>query len=163
MRVITAPRNYGGSTRGKWSLFLAGGISGCENWQARFIKRLLQEDHQSLENWIVFNPRREEWPMDHETKRRKAQIVWEQENIVLADYVLFWFPNTSVCPITLYELGQVSRLLKKGNIFIGMEKDYPKALDMKVQLDIQGYTDIYRTFDDLYKAVSTVMKERNPQ
>lgn len=51
---------------------------------------------------IIYNPRRTNW--DKSTDIRE-QVKWEHHYLTTCDYVLFWFPQETLCPITLFELG----------------------------------------------------------
>jgi hypothetical protein len=60
MRIITAPEPYEDADDIK--VFLAGGITGCENWQSEvldIISRKLENNMYFPNNIVFFNPRRE--------------------------------------------------------------------------------------------------------
>lgn len=78
-------------------VFLAGGITGCPDWQAEAAAALGDL------NVVLLNPRREATPWRGDAAE---QIGWEYHGPRRADLVLFWFPaSRSVQPISLYELG----------------------------------------------------------
>ena len=54
-------------------LFLAGGITNCSDWQSKVIEEL---GYYSLDNLLVFNPRRKNFNITDSHASRK-QIEWE--------------------------------------------------------------------------------------
>jgi hypothetical protein len=105
-------------------LFLAGGISGCIDWQKEAIEELRDLDI------LIINPRRKYF----DTSRKDIemeQIRWEFSALQESDIVLFWFPPQTLCPITLYELGKISCSNKK--LFIGVDPDYSRKSDVIIQ------------------------------
>lgn len=108
------------------SLFLAGGISRCSDWQSNIVELLRDTD------LVLLNPRR----IDFDTTDRSvsvAQIDWEYRHLHQASAVLFWFPPETLCPITLYELGAAA---ERRNIplFVGCDPDYLRRDDVVWQL-----------------------------
>ena len=117
------------------SIFLAGGITGCYDWQAIAAKRLAV-----IKDLLVINPRRTNWDINDQAARQ----------------LLFWFSNETVQPITLYELGRElgkrQETLTEGYpyapIFIGVDTRYSRAFDVREQLkyiarDIPIYHDLH--------------------
>ncbi|GAA2597161.1 hypothetical protein GCM10010435_90540 [Winogradskya consettensis] len=125
MRHVHAPEPFTGPGP---SLFLAGGITGCPDWQARAAAMLA--GHNGL---TVLNPRR---PVYEDDERVAVeQITWEHEQLHRADVVLFWFAGGgSVQPITLYELGV--HATRGAPLVVGADRDYPRRLDVRVQLGL---------------------------
>jgi len=112
----------------KKSLFLAGGISGCRNWQAEVVA------HTQSIDFILYNPRREHFD-DTSQDITEEQITWEEEMMRKADFIAFYFCRETLCPITLYELG-VYNMTKKP-IVIGMDQDYSRRLDVEIQTKLK--------------------------
>lgn len=108
-------------------LFLAGGITGCPNWQKDAISYLEDTD------LILLNPRRDNFPI-HDPNAAFEQILWEYEHLRLADAILFWFPKETLCPIVLYELGAWSMTQKP--IFVGVHEDYARKNDVVIQTSL---------------------------
>jgi hypothetical protein len=106
------------------AVFLAGGISGCPDWQ-REVVGLLRDDPV-----VLLNPRRAAFPIGDPEAGLK-QIEWEHRHLRKADSILFWFPRETLCPIALYELGAWSMTAKP--LFVGAHLDYPRRLDVEVQ------------------------------
>lgn len=121
MKVITAPTPNTGI---KVDLFLAGGITNCPDWQQQIIP--------SFKNLPIniFNPRRDT-PFQPEDEAQ--QILWEYEALKEAKTILFWFPEETLCPITLYELGKFSTK-KDTPIFVGTHPNYKRKNDVYYQL-----------------------------
>ena len=121
MKYIECPEIY---KENNPSLFLAGGISGCQIWQSDLVRMLEDTDI------VLLNPRRKHFPTD-DTKINEKQINWEFEHLRKASAVSFWFPNETQCPITLYELGAWSMSSKK--MFIGIDPKYSRKEDVEIQ------------------------------
>ena len=106
------------------AVFLAGGISGCPDWQREVVGLLRDEPV------VLLNPRRAAFPIGDPAAGLK-QIEWEYRHLRKADAILFWFPRETLCPIALYELGAWSMTAKP--LFVGTDPDYPRRLDVEVQ------------------------------
>lgn len=105
------------------SVFLAGGITGCPDWQADMVKLLEQP------NLVLFNPRRRDWPID-DPSASDGQVAWEAKYLLIANAVLFWFPEETLCPIALFELG---RWMGHKPVFIGTHPGYKRRQDIILQ------------------------------
>lgn len=123
MFYIEAPTAYEGQ---ETSLFLAGGITGCPDWQVQMAEQLKDLP------LVLFNPRRTPFP-EHEDAARE-QIFWEHTYLRKATAISFWFPSETLCPITLYELGTWSMTTKK--IFIGVHPEYQRRQDILIQTSL---------------------------
>ena len=122
MTYVAAPTEY--LPDGRPSLFLAGGITGCGDWQWDFARRLEPTE------LVVFNPRRRHFPMD-DPDAGGEQIRWEFRHLRRAAARLFWFPPATLCPIALYELGAWS--IAPGPLFVGVDPDYARRFDVESQ------------------------------
>ena len=109
------------------SLFIAGGVSGCPDWQKEFIA--LMGDNAIT----VFNPRRDVFPSGRDEE--EIQIRWEFERLRSADTISFWFPAESLDPITLFELG--SAMERSRPLAIGVHKNYARRSDIEIQAKIR--------------------------
>jgi len=121
MRYLEAPEEFNRDGKG---LFLAGGITGCPNWQQAIAEQLHGSD------WTLLNPRRTNFPIG-DRDAAAQQIEWEYKHLRLAAAILFWFPSESLCPISLYELGTWSMTDKP--LFVGVHSNYPRRQDIEVQ------------------------------
>ncbi|MCJ8279334.1 MAG: nucleoside 2-deoxyribosyltransferase domain-containing protein [Rivularia sp. ALOHA_DT_140] len=109
------------------AIFLAGGISNCPDWQSQMVELL-----EPLP-WTILNPRRQNFPI-HDPDAARQQIAWEHKHLQLATAILFWFPQESICPITLYELGAWSMTDKL--LFVGVHPNYPRRQDVEIQTSL---------------------------
>ncbi len=124
MKYVEAPNVYNGDEK---SLFLAGGISNCPNWQQDLINLLRDEDI------VILNPKRANFATDDPNATNK-QITWEYNHLRKADAISFWFPKETLCPVALYELGTWSMTEKP--IFVGMHPEYPRRQDVEIQIEL---------------------------
>lgn len=121
MKIVQAPEmaEIDGPT-----LFLAGGITGCPDWQDVLIKML---GNLPI---TIFNPRRSNWnPAEMEAFR---QITWEHHYLRAVDAVSFWFPKETLCPITLFEYGKILTHPNKA-MFVAVHPDYQRKVDISCQ------------------------------
>ena len=108
----------------KPSLFLAGGITGCPDWQAEAVAALTGV------RGTLLNPRRPDFLID-DPDAAPEQIRWEHRALHLSDAILFWFPAESICPIALYELGAWSMTAKP--LMVGVHPEYARHRDVEIQ------------------------------
>lgn len=106
------------------SIFLAGGITGCPDWQAEMTEMLDPLDI------LIINPRNPDFDVTN-PNMSELQMQWEHRMLRRADEIMFWFPKETLCPITLYELGYWTDRRKK--IYIGIEDGYARTEDVEVQ------------------------------
>jgi hypothetical protein len=119
------------------SLFLAGGISGVQNWQQYAVDKL-----KDLEV-TIFNPRRSNIDMSKTGEDARNQITWEYYRLRRCSEILFWFSYETVQPICLFELG--SALARPGfdksptlkHVFIGCDPKYQRLFDVHVQTELE--------------------------
>lgn len=117
------------------SVFLAGGITNCGDWQKEVEKHL---DH--IEELSVINPRNDKFDITNE-KASKNQIKWEFDRLERADIFSMYFCNSgSVQPICLYELGRnIVRMQQRfpndweDRIVISIENGYSREFDVIMQ------------------------------
>lgn len=114
-------------------VFLGGGITGCPDWQSDILSMIECENY-----FMVANPRRENWDMSSDSGE---QIRWEYRWLDRADIVSFWFPCETLCPITLYELADVTRRVmydqdSQGDrleLVVGAHREYERRFDIEYQ------------------------------
>ena len=116
---VEAPNQVVGN---RISIFLAGGITGCPDWQSDIRAR--------LRDILIFNPRRKDFPIGNPDAALE-QIKWEHDYLRIAHAILFWFPCETLCPIVLYELGAWSMTDKP--IFVGIHPNYQRRQDVEIQ------------------------------
>jgi len=136
IQVITAPS----LTKPAYtSVFLAGGITNCRNWQEEVIEELKKDD----KDMSVFNPRQKDFNVKDKNASYK-QIKWEFERLQAMDIFSMYFCNSdSNQPICLYELGRyVLHMQSKfpsdweERIVISVEKGYSRSADVRIQLGL---------------------------
>lgn len=124
MSYIECPTIYEGTGP---SIFLAGGITNCPDWQEEARRWFNQ-----FSDITILNPRRENFPMD-DPGASEFQIAWEFDHLEKADVILFWFAGgPSPQPIALYELGRHAAIGKK--IAVGCDPNYSRKADVFYQL-----------------------------
>jgi len=141
MKYIEAPNYSVEDARldPKECLFLAGSITGAENWQ----KELAFAEHHDfgkmrlIDRLNIFNPRRENY--DHlDPKLEQKQITWEYHCIHHCKYILFWFAKETFAPITLFELGSALNTHDHSKIFIGIDPEYKRKNDVITQTRLRN-------------------------
>lgn len=107
-------------------IYLAGNMG--TPWRDQFIKDL------SNQNVVVIDPTNEDYQtQDFNSYRRHC--YWELDMIQLADMVVVWLDETSIAPISLFEIGYACN--DKGHvgdkIILGVDKKYPKRKDLLIR------------------------------
>ncbi|KYK26479.1 hypothetical protein AYK26_04990 [Euryarchaeota archaeon SM23-78] len=125
MKYIEAPTDYLGN---KKSLFLAGGITDCPDWQAELTSLLKNEDI------VLLNPRRKNFPI-HDPNATRTQITWEYNHLKKVEGISFWFPKETLCPIVLFEYGKW--LVKDKPLFVGVHSEYKRRQDIEIQTELE--------------------------
>ena len=139
------------------SVFLAGGIPGCCDWQSDLIADLWGLDA------TLINPRRADWSASPGELRR--QVHWESDHLRDASLIAFWFPSETLCPITLFELGKA---IGTNALFVlGAHQHYGRLPDLHHQLEAAGRTKpIARSVTELAEfirlAVSSIQSGTKP-
>lgn len=125
MKLITAPNHYRSDQ--EISLFLGGGITNCPNWQNDIIEGLSDAD------CVLYNPRRENFDISN-PEESDIQIEWEHQYLSYSTAIMFWFPEETLCPITLYELGKYTSTCRY--VFVGCHPNYARKFDVVKQLSL---------------------------
>lgn len=141
-QIITAPSEEKALYH---SVFLAGGITDCDNWQEEVIDKL-----DSIPDLTIFNPRRNKTKRDFVCEGwidPYEQIGWEFDRLEKADIFSMYFCNSeSVQPICLYELGRnVLRMQNRfpsdwwERVIIDIEDGYKRSTDVIVQMRLCAF------------------------
>lgn len=151
-KIITACDEYD-AEQYDTKIFLAGGITNCPNWQSLMIEYLTDE------NAVLFNPRRDDWPID-DPHASEAQIKWEYKYMEKADAISFWFCKETLCPITLLELGKALKGYK--DVFIGCDQEYARKLDVVVQTRLERpQVEVVYSLTDLAQQIREYIRSEN--
>lgn len=149
-KTLTAPESD------RPSVFLAGGISGCPDWQADMVKLLDTVDV------TIFNPRRPDFPMGDKQAGRR-QVKWEFCHLRRADFILFWFAEETLQPIALFELGAWS-MAPNSKLFVGTHPNYGRRFDVITQLKLvrPDVEPIAQTLEDLASVLRAAIRDWQP-
>lgn len=152
-RYVEAPEWCGSDT--DCSIFLAGGITGCADWQQIVTQRLMP-----FERLAILNPRRKF--LEETNLAAEEQIRWEFQHLVVARCVCFWFPSETLCPIALFEYG---KYLGRGEVplFVGCSPNYSRQFDIEIQTKLENpgmvvNTSLESMIDEIIKYLSFTMK-----
>lgn len=145
MKRFTCPEEYNDYSHDPKDLkvFMAGGITGCKDWQTDVIK-----SYMNRTNLALFNPRRRDFDIN-DTGSSKIQIDWEWRHLNIADVIVFWFPREGKCMITLFELGWALGAGKK--VIVGCHPEYERAFDVHEQVKLRApWIKIESSLSDTY-------------
>jgi hypothetical protein len=147
MKYIESPTKYEKTDKNP-SIFLAGGITDCPDWQKKIVGILKDSDV------TLINPRRKDFDVS-DPKASNKQIKWEYEHLRKVSAISFWFPKETLCPITLFELGYWFDTFDKV-VFIGIHPDYKRRNDIIKQVSLK-YPKF--KFYDSIEELGNVLKE----
>lgn len=133
-QIITAPSI---ETPVHKTVFLAGGITGCKDWQSEVIKELICDDI------TIFNPRQEHFDIT-DTSAADKQIAWEYKRLEQMDvFSMYFCASDSDQPICMYELGRNIVHMQnrfpsswENRIIISVEDGYKRKKDVIVQVGL---------------------------
>jgi hypothetical protein len=150
-QYIEAPNNC--KIENNFSVFLAGGISGCSNWQKEIVNHF-----KSYNLMTIINPRRKSFDISKKEETVK-QICWEYNRLRESSCILFWFTDETLQPIALYELGAaLERALQP--IIIGTDINYKRRDDILIQSKLSGYSHpIRKNKKEVIKDLERIYKE----
>jgi len=132
------------------SLFIAGGITNCREWQTHLCRNL------SDMPLVIYNPRKKNFPID-DPNAAYEQIRWEYDNLRKADFISFWFCRDTLCPITLYELGAQCMFDKP--VLVGMDPEYERRQDVEIQTSlVRPDIRIVYNLNDLAEQIKVIMR-----
>lgn len=142
MKVIIAPEYYV-PTKEEVTVFLAGGITNCEDWQKEVIDYLKSLPEEKTDKLVIFNPRRDKWPKSSDTEEIRRQINWEADYIRSSYIFSMYFTDTekSDQPICFYELGKYAHSY---NDIISYKEGFKRALDVEFQMSINGRSCVHK-------------------
>lgn len=142
MKYIEAPDDFQWNEK---SLFVAGWISNCPDWQKEFIAYFRDT------SLALINPRRYDFDVTN-PDMEEEQITWEHVHLEKSDAISFWFPKETLCPITLFELWKYAKSNKQ--LFVGVDPDFQRKRDIEIQMRlIRPEIKIHYTIEALAKDV----------
>ena len=184
MKIVTAPEEYE-IRPDDVTVFLAGGITGCPDWQKETIKiftdyiahpYLDNLNHDTLEHLVIFNPRREEFDVSNHSEAT-AQINWEFKYLNQIDIFTMYLCKETLQPICLYELGRYIEVMKRRfpetwhkQIIISANSQYERVRDVidQVNLAYEGEipnlwifkSTLERHSYEIFRAAEEIVKSR---
>ena len=144
MKVVTAIEDFTPDLKTEEiTVFLAGGITNCWEWQNLVIEylKVKEKEGEDLSQMVIFNPRRPNFPID-DPFAAYAQIEWEYKWLMTCDIFSMYFAGgSSVQPICMYELGRYSYRMQdlfpwdyQDRVIVTVEPTYKRASDVIVQM-----------------------------
>ena len=164
MQIITAVQNTL-VQNDNVTLFLAGGITNCRQWQKELINMFknYQSQHGQL-NLTIFNPRRQNFPID-DPNASFEQIKWQFEYIQKSDIFSMFFcgDTNSSQPICFYQLGKQLGLRKNNNfnnIVITAEPQFSRYEDVVIQTQLisNNGLNVFNNLNEHFKQIINVYK-----
>ena len=135
-------------------IFIAGPISGAEDWQKQAEKLL--ENIERGEELIIANPRLPEG-IPRVGDIAKEQITWEHRNLQLARVVMFYFVKGPGI-ITPLELGK--ELGRGSPIVLGIDESFDRPFDIETQAHLERpKLPIYHTLNETVVAAAALAKQ----
>lgn len=159
IREIKAPQVSGTTVR----IFLAGAIDmgQAEKWQDRVVEKLRKFSDLTGVPIEIYNPRRDDWDSSWEqsveNKQFVQQVEWELVHLEKADLALFYFPESSKAPITLFELGYTLGR-KSAAAITYCPKGYYRSGNVHFYHEVSGmpyFVDEDEWFDMIYRVIQT--------
>lgn len=129
------------------SVFLAGGITNCKEWQKEVIENLKYEEYEDVS---LFNPRQEHFDVSDKNASYK-QILWEFERLEKMDiFSMYYCNDNSDQPICMYELGRnIVRMQNRfpsdweKRIVISVEDGYRRKADVLIQTELATQNKVF--------------------
>jgi hypothetical protein len=151
-RYIEAPTAYEREPGDGPVVFVAGGISGSDDWQHDVALPRLLASPLPL---VVLGPRRVDFPMDDQLAYEE-QVRWEATHLHLgADTVIMmWFPDSRVeHPIAWFEFGMA--IAGTRHLVVGCHPNYCRAKDVRLQF--RQYRRDARLYESLEETVDATL------
>jgi hypothetical protein len=150
-RVITSPEPIGHPF--EKAIFLAGGISNCPDWQSEVAERIAKETDA-----VVYNPRRLNFDMTAYEDVSRQQIIWEWHALRVAAFNLFWFPEETLCPITLLEYGSAMERVRVGGLMCGTHPNYARRFDIIEQTKLKDHVPVFDNLDTMVEQTIIMLR-----
>ena len=143
MIVITAPHLYI-PRYDEITIFLAGGITGCYDWQKETIDHLRRFVGGDDDQVVVYNPRQENFDINNPYSATD-QITWEFQYLSNVDiFSMYFVGGDQIQPICMYELGRYTKPYGDQQV-ISVEMDYVRKNDVVIQVALasKGVTTVH--------------------
>lgn len=129
-------------------VFLAGGITGTEEWQTPAAERL------AAHGLSVANPRRS--GLFNDPTLEPEQVRWERDHLARANVILFWFPGPGDHPIAMFELGYW--LAQGKSLVVGCPPEYKRRVNIQTQIDLvqRSHGTLHTDLDACLRAVEGI-------
>jgi hypothetical protein len=166
MIVITAPHLYI-PKYDDVTVFLAGGITGCRDWQKETIEHLRKFVGRDDTQVVVYNPRQEDFDINNPAATID-QITWEYQYLNQVDiFSMYFVGGDQVQPICMYELGRYIKPYEEDQV-ISVEMDYIRKIDVinQVALTTKGITTVdvvatpYRHAEHIFESIKRIKERR---
>lgn len=139
----------------KPAIFLAGSIENgkAADWQTELTLFLNEYDV------VIYNPRRDDWDVSWQQNTGDSnfvqQVHWEINHILAADLVVFYIQGGTLSPITLYELGLVSKdgAAKNKDVIVFCEDGFWRKGNVDVVCNMFNMAAV-KTFDELKNGIT---------
>jgi len=157
MRAVVAPHPFSRSIGDGPAVFLAGGITGCPDWQ-QAVTMALRGEHV-----VVLNPRQPHYDADNPDNYTR-QVDWEftHRNHEALAYMLFWFPAPQIQPIALFELGD-ALARPELPVVVGADPRYSRHLDVVQQCRAaRPQVIVHDDLDSTVAELQTLLRWRPP-
>jgi hypothetical protein len=152
MIVITAPHLYI-PKYDDVTVFLAGGITGCRDWQNETIEHLRKFVGRDDTQVVVYNPRQEDFDINNPAATID-QITWEYQYLNQVDiFSMYFVGGDRIQPICMYELGRYMKPHGDQQV-ISVEMDYIRKNDVIIQVALatRGITTVNAPATPYYHA-----------
>lgn len=129
-------------------VFLAGGITNCEEWQ-KIVINYFKENWKHERGIIFLNPRRDSFDVTNPNATRE-QIEWEFKylNTPCVLFSMYFSNSASPQPICFYEMGRALAKefnvdaftgLRENDVFVATHKDFHRKADVLIQGELADY------------------------
>ncbi len=136
------------------TVFLAGSITGAQDWQKIATDKLLPYFH-------VFNPRRANYDCFVESEERN-QITWEHNYLNLAEIILFHFSYETLAPVTLLEYGsclESAKVQPFKKLYISIHPEYKRKNDVIIQTELRNNKFSRNIYFNLDETIEQIIKD----
>jgi hypothetical protein len=114
------------------------------------------------EDLLVITPRRNDFDTSNPDMSLE-QIQWEFRELNNSSIISFWFPEETLCPITLFELGKAlqkstasSGMFSALDVVIGCHPNYPRRIDVVEQTRLMNPK--IRVVDSIPKLINEIKR-----